>query len=171
MEGRSFWSTSIKQQFSFDFCWFYLLETPWTRWRMYTRRPHRWVTPAASSPKYQRPSATWRSCAQKSTKTRYERSRTAGEGERQWQWQCDVFVNRLGYQRWKESKVPETDDTALTTIIGLLRAERGTDEGWEGLIFNHRENRLRTVFGPLFQPWGQSHRRHQSGTPHASSPR
>lgn len=114
------------------------------------RRTHRWVTPAASSPKYQRPSATWRSCAQKSTKTRYERSRNAGEG--QWWWQWDVCVNRRGYQRWKESKVPETDGTVLTTIIELLRAERGTDEGWEGLIFNHRKNRLRTVFGPLFHP-------------------
>lgn len=49
-----------------------LSETPWTRWRMCMRRIHRWETPAACSPKYQRRYVTWRSCAQKSTKMRYE---------------------------------------------------------------------------------------------------
>lgn len=80
-EGRGFWATSIKQPSSLHRRWFYLLETPWTRWRMCMRRTLRWATPAASSPRYQRPSATWRSCARKSTKTRYEKSRRAGEGE------------------------------------------------------------------------------------------
>lgn len=37
-----------------------------------------------------------------------------------------LSVNRLGYLRWRESRAPEeTEDTALTTTITLLKAERG----------------------------------------------
>lgn len=37
-----------------------------------------------------------------------------------------LSVDRLGYLRWRESRAPEeTEDTALTTTITLLKAERG----------------------------------------------
>lgn len=39
-----------------------------------------------------------------------------------------LSADRLGYLRWRESRAPEeTEDTALTTTITLLRAERGKD--------------------------------------------
>jgi len=38
----------------------------------------------------------------------------------------DFSVGRLGYLRWRESRAAEeTEDTALTTTITLLKAERG----------------------------------------------
>lgn len=119
-----------------------LSETPWTRWRMCMRRIHRWETPAACSPKYQRRYVTWRSCAQKSTKMRYEFVELyrfiqlldlslcgSCRCQKTLLSHCvslSLSVDRLGYLRWRESRAPEeTEDTALTTTITLLKAERG----------------------------------------------
>lgn len=51
--------------------WMYVCEEMhWTRWRMCMRRTLRWATPRVSSPRYQRPCATWRNCAPRSTRMR-----------------------------------------------------------------------------------------------------
>lgn len=100
------------------------------------RRTHRWETPAVYNLKYQKPYATWRSCAQKSTKTRYEREMSGKQitsprvMSAAWTMVINrhVVSDRRGYLKWRESRVPEeTGDTAPTTTT-LLKAEKGEQD-------------------------------------------
>lgn len=55
-----------------------------------------------------------------------------------WEQKSHLFlsVNRLGYLRSRESRAPEeTEDTALTTTIPLLKAERGENKYCSPLMF------------------------------------
>lgn len=87
-------------------------EMPWTRWRTCMRRTHRWETPAVFSLKYQKPFVTWRSCARKSTKTRYKKLKKTT-----WSDLIHLSANDVEGEGWEKGKTNERMCNSFTCLI------------------------------------------------------